>query len=73
MSLVALLDAKLLADHGARLPRNQNALYARCLATRACTPRSMARRRSRYGGRGFAVLTDREQDALLRSMQSGGK
>jgi hypothetical protein len=69
VSLVALLDAKLLADHGdgfreTSMPYMRDA-WRQGLA--AIDGEAMAR----YDGRGFAVLADREQDALLRFMQSG--
>ena len=69
MSLVALLDAKLLADHGdgfreASMPYMREA-WRRGLAA------IDGEAKARYDGRGFAVLADRERDALLRSMQSG--
>ena len=69
VSLVALLDAKLLADHGdgfreASMPYMREA-WRRGLAA------IDGEAKARYDGRGFAVLADRERDALLRSMQSG--
>ena len=69
VSLVALLDAKLLADHGdgfreASMPYMGEA-WRRGLA--AIDDEAKAR----YNGCGFAVLTDGERDALLRSMQCG--
>ena len=69
VSLVALLDAKLLADHGdgfreASMPYMREA-WRRGLAA------IDGEAKARHDGRGFAVLADRERDALLRSMQSG--
>lgn len=69
VSLVALLDAKLLANHGdgfreARMPYMRDA-WRRGLAA------IDGEAKARHDGRGFAVLTDRERDALLRSMQDG--
>ncbi len=69
VSLVALLDAKLLVDHGdgfreASMPYMRDA-WRRGLAA------IDAEAKARHDDRGFAVLTDREQDALLRSMQGG--
>ncbi len=69
VSLVALLDTKLLADHGdgfreASMPYMREA-WRQGLA--ALDGEAM----ERFDGRGFAVLGDRERDALLRSMQRG--
>ncbi len=46
VSLVALLDAKLLVDHGDGFRQRKHALFARCLATRPC--------RARWRGEGEA-------------------
>lgn len=67
--LVALLDAKLLADHGdgfreARMP------YM-CEAWRRGLGAIDGEAKARYGDRGFVILTDDEREALLRAMQSG--
>ena len=69
VSLVALLDAKLLADHGdgfreASMPYMRDA-WRRGLAA------IDGEAKARYDGRGFAALADRERDALLRFMQGG--
>ncbi len=69
VSLVALLDAKLLADHGdgyreASMPYMREA-WRRGLAA------IDGEAKARHEGRGFGVLADRERDALLRSMQGG--
>lgn len=69
VSLVALLDAKLLANHGdgfrkADMPYMRDA-WRRGLAAIA------GEAKARYNGCGFAVITDGERDALLRSMQHG--
>ena len=69
VSLVALLDAKLLVDHGdgfreASMPYMRDA-WRRGLAA------IDGEAKARHDDRGFAALTDREQDALLRSMQGG--
>ena len=69
VSLVALLDAKLLADHGDGF-REVSMPYMRD-AWRQGLAAIDGEAKARYDGRGFAVLADREQDALLRSMQSG--
>ncbi|HEX3675550.1 MAG TPA: gluconate 2-dehydrogenase subunit 3 family protein [Rhizomicrobium sp.] len=68
VSLVALLDAKLLADDGdgfreASMPYMRDAWRQGLFAIDG-------EAKARHG-RGFAVLTDRERDALLRSMQGG--
>ena len=67
VSLVALLDAKLLADHGDGF-REPACPICATLGDKA-SPRSMPRRR-RGIGRGFAVIADRERDALLHAMQA---
>ncbi len=69
VSLVALLDAKLLEDHGdgfreASMPYMRDA-WRRGLAA------IDGEARARHDGRGFAVLTDDERDALLQAMQDG--
>ena len=69
MLLVALLDAKLIADHGdgfreASMPYMREA-WRRGLAA------IDGEAKARHGARSFAVLADGEQDALLRSMQAG--
>lgn len=69
VSLVALLDAKLLADHGdgfreASMPYMRDAWRLGLVAIDG-------EAKARHDGRDFAVLTDRERDALLRSMQAG--
>jgi hypothetical protein len=69
VSLVALLDAKLLADSGdgfreAHMPYMRDAWQKGLAAIDG-------EARARHDGRGFAVLTDLERDALLRSMQTG--
>lgn len=69
VSLVALLDAKLLADDGdgfreASMPYMRDA-WRRGLAA------IDGEAKARHDDRGFAVLTDRERDVLLRSMQGG--
>jgi len=69
VSLVALLDAKLLADHGDGF-REVNMPYMR-EAWRRGLAAIDGEADARHDGRGFAVLTDGERDALLRSMQNG--
>jgi len=69
VSLVALLDAKLLADHGDGF-RDASMPYMRD-AWRQGLAAIDDEARARHDGRGFADLTDRERDALLRSMQGG--
>jgi hypothetical protein len=69
VSLIALLDAKLFVDHGdgfreASMPCMREAWRHGLAALDA-------EAKAQYDGRGFALLTDRERDALLRSMQSG--
>ena len=69
VSLAALLDAKLLANHGdgfrdADMPYMQEAWR---LGLAALDAESEAR----HSGRGFASLTDAERDALLGAMQAG--
>lgn len=70
VSLVALLDAKLLADHGdgfrdADLPYMREA-WRRGLAA------IDAEAKARHDGRGFAQLSNQDQDRLLTAMQAGG-
>lgn len=69
VSLVALLDAKLLADHGDGF-REASMPYMR-EAWRQGLAAIDGEAKSQYGGRGFASLSDRERDTLLRSMQRG--
>ena len=69
VSLVALLDAKLIADHGdgfreASMPYMREA-WRRGLAA------IDGEAKARYGARSFVVLADGDRDALLRSMQAG--
>ncbi len=68
VSLVALLDAKLLADHGDGF-REASMPYMR-EAWRQGLAALDSEAKARCGGRGFAVLADHERDALLRAMQS---
>ena len=69
VSLVAMLDAKLLADHGDGF-REVNMPYMRDAWRRGLAAID-GEAEARHDGRGFAVLTDSERDALLRSMQNG--
>ena len=69
VSLVALLDAKLLADHGDGF-REVSMPYMRDAWRRGLAAID-GEAEARHEGRGFAVLTDRERDELLRSMQGG--
>lgn len=69
VSLVALLDAKLVADHGDGF-REAHMPYMR-EAWRQALPAIDGEARARHDGRGFGDLTDPERDALLRSMQAG--
>lgn len=69
VSLVALLDAKLLADHGDGF-REVSMPYMRD-AWRQGLAMIDAVARARHEDRSFAVLTDHERDALLHSMQRG--
>ncbi len=67
--LVALLDAKLLADHGdgfrdADMPYMREAWQQGLAALDADA-------KSRHEGRGFATLSGDEQDAMLERMQAG--
>ena len=69
VSLVALLDARLLADHGDGF-REVSMPYMRDAWRRGLAAVD-GEAAARHDGRGFAVLTDGERDALLRSMQNG--
>lgn len=69
VSLVALLDAKLLADHGDGF-REASMPYMR-EAWRQGLAALDGEAKEWFDGRGFAVLGDREREALLRSMQRG--
>lgn len=69
VSLVALLDAKLLVDHGDGF-REASMPYM-CDAWRQGLAAIDGEAKARHDGRGFAVLTDHERDVLLRSMQGG--
>ena len=69
VSLVALLDAKLLADHGAGF-READMPYMR-EAWRKALSALDGEARAQNNGRGFAELSDKEQDALLSAMQRG--
>lgn len=67
--LVALLDAKLLVDHGDGF-REVDMPYMRD-AWRQGLAAIDGEAKARHDGRGFANLSDSEKDALLHSMQSG--
>jgi hypothetical protein len=69
VSLVALLDAKLFIDHGDGF-READMPYMRD-AWRQGLAALDSEAKTRHGGRGFAVLTDGERDALLLAMQAG--
>lgn len=69
VSLVALLDAKLLANHGDGF-REASMPYMRD-AWRQGLGAIDAEAKSRHGGRSFTSLTDGERDALLQAMQGG--
>ena len=69
VSLVALLDAKLLADHGDGF-REASMPYMRD-AWRRGVAAIDGEAKARHGGRGFADLADGERDALLRAMLGG--
>lgn len=69
VSLIALLDAKLLANHGDGF-REVSMPYM-CDAWRQGLAALDGEAKARHDGRGFTVLTDRERDALLHSMQCG--
>lgn len=67
--LAALLDAKLLADHGdgfreADMPYMREAWHTALAALDA-------EARDRHGGRSFAMLAIEDQDSLIGSMQNG--
>lgn len=67
--LVALLDAKLLANHGDGF-REASMPYMR-EAWRQGLAALDAEAKSRHAGRGFAALGNDERDAMLRAMQAG--
>jgi hypothetical protein len=67
--LVALLDAKLLGDHGAGF-RKADMPYMR-EAWRKALAAIDGEAQARNSGRGFASLSDEDQDALLLAMQQG--
>lgn len=67
VSLVSLLDAKLLVDHGDGF-REMNMPYMRD-AWRLGLAAIDAEAKARHEDRGFAALADSERDALLHSMQ----
>ena len=69
VSLVALLDAKLLADDGDGF-RETSMPYMRD-AWRLGVAAIDDEAKARHGGRDFKLLTERERDALLQSMQNG--
>ena len=69
VSLVALLDAKLLADHGGGF-RDADMPYMR-EAWRKALAALDDEARAQNGGRAFAQLPDESQDALLSAMQRG--
>jgi hypothetical protein len=69
VSLVALLDAKLLADHGAGF-READMPYMR-EAWRKALAALDGEAQARNNGRGFASLSDQDQDALLAAIQHG--
>lgn len=69
VSLVALLDAKLLGDHGSGF-RDADMPYMR-EAWRKALSAIDGEARAQNDGRGFAELSDKEQDALLSAMQQG--
>lgn len=69
VSLVAMLDAKLLANHGDGF-REAGMPYMR-EAWRQGLAAIEREAKARHGERGFATLTDRERDALLTSVQDG--
>jgi hypothetical protein len=70
VSLVALLDAKLLGDHGGGF-REASMPYMR-EAWRKALFALDEEARAQHDGRGFAELPNHEQDALLSAMQAGG-
>lgn len=67
--LVALLDAKLLADHGDGF-RDVDLPYMR-EAWRRGLAAIDGEAKARHDDRGFALLSDPEQDKLLAAMQAG--
>ena len=69
VSLVALLDAKLLGDHGGGF-READMPYMR-EAWRKALSALDGEARAQNNGRGFAELSDKDQDALLSAMQQG--
>ena len=69
VSLVALLDAKLLADHGGGF-RDADMPYMR-EAWRKALAALDDEARTQNSGRAFAQLSDESQDALLSAMQRG--
>lgn len=69
VSLVALLDSKLLADNGDGF-REASMPYMRD-AWRQGLAAIDGEAKARHDSRGFAILTDCERNALLRAMQSG--
>jgi len=69
VSLVALLDAKLLGDHGGGF-READMPYMR-EAWRMALAALDREARAQNNGRGFAELSDEDQDALLSAMQQG--
>jgi len=69
VSLVALLDAKLLANHGGGF-REAGMPYMR-EAWRKALFALDEEARTRHDGRAFAELSDELQDALLSAMQAG--
>lgn len=69
VSLVALLDAKLLEDHGDGF-REANMPYMRD-AWRQGLAALEAEAKASHQGRGFAEIDGKERDAVLRSMQAG--
>ena len=69
VSLVALLDAKLFADHGAGF-READMPYMRD-AWRKALAAIDGEARAQNDGRGFSDLSGEDQDALLSAMQQG--
>ncbi len=69
VSLVALLDAKLLADQGDGF-RDADMPYMR-YAWRLGLAALNGETKTRHDGRGFAELSDDQRDALLHAMQRG--
>lgn len=68
VSLVALLDAKLLADHGDGF-REGDMPYMRAAWRTGLT--ALEREAMARHERGFAALSEADQDALLKAMQRG--